>query len=1240
MSNDDVPLSYSADELLGVLERQVRGDGPASAWLRALVSHDPSLAASVAPGGDVNAVVGTESAEAGPTVTRALVADRASRRASTLGAAVAKVTDVAAALVEMTGEATTGERPPVEPPPAAEQTAPPAVVEPPQPETPTRRPPQQQVRAEPLERPTPTRATARREEAPSAAGSAAGRARTFRVFVSSTFEDFGVERDVLRREVWPPLRDLCARNGARFQPIDLRWGVSEEAAIDQQAMNICLGEIKRCQDVTPRPDFLVLLGNRYGWLPPPPQIPEGEFTKIAEWLGKSRDSVPRLDKERVPPADDLPPKALLERWYERDENALGPVNAPGAERRLRRRTGAYLDRDVWEGVEKRLVKSLAAAAEGLGLPEESRRRYVFSATAQEIAAGALDAESPDQAVCFIREIAELPEGPGAKPYVDVDGDQRDENAAVALENLKQALTNHLGERRVVMAERSVSWGSHGPEFTEDYLRDFAVRVRDVLARSIEEELEHPTVGPEEGALETGDALDQEVAAHQRFAAERRTFFTGRSAELARIQGYLDGLAPQPLAVYGEGGTGKSAVIAQALLQAEKRDGATVVARFIGATPGSSDGRSLLTSMCQELARVTQDTETPVPTDYADLVRDFHHRLEEAAVAGPVWVFVDSLDQLAAAVGSARSLTWVPQTLPPGVRMVLSTRPGDTLEPLRARAEQLELGGLPAVDGAELLTKWLDGARRTLQDSQRQAVLNAFERSEGNPLYLRLAFEEAVRWVSGDGEPPEELVPGLRGLIEGNLLERLASEDNHGEAVVAKALGYLAASRHGLAEDELTDLLSRDPELYRRFLLDAYHLPGDLVDSASSYAGLPAGQEPDVWLTFIREAARILEEEPWHLYQVLETDRGQTVEELAKRADLHARRVQAILSRMSSHRLAAADDQGRWTATVAASAAPDPASAWAAAYRAANGGDRWRFPELDPARTSGPEEGAAARAWLERLEEWRDELDTFLEAVVPARVPATAPEGQQDRAVRLVARPRPGPDLPVVFWSRLSFDLAPYLTERRTDEGDLLGFYHRELQDVAADVYARNENGQTLHGRLADYFQAEADPLGDRSWATDGQRGDVRGLSELPYHLTRAGRLDDVYETLTDFRFLEQKAAHVGVTTRTEAGEETKLYTGVFQLQDDYDTALAAMSGGEGDRAGGARLIVTAVDLGNGLVVRCPHCNTEHPFERECSVCKVTHLLADWKGKDLSCPNKKCGWPLRVNVFVVGRSPSG
>ena len=58
--------------------------------------------------------------------------------------------------------------------------------------------------------------------------------RTFRVFVSSTFSDLTEERNALQRDVFPQLREICRQNGCRFQAIDLRWGVREEAGLDQQ----------------------------------------------------------------------------------------------------------------------------------------------------------------------------------------------------------------------------------------------------------------------------------------------------------------------------------------------------------------------------------------------------------------------------------------------------------------------------------------------------------------------------------------------------------------------------------------------------------------------------------------------------------------------------------------------------------------------------------------------------------------------------------------------------------------------------------------------------------------------------------------------------------------------------------------------------------------------------------------------------------------------------------------------
>jgi hypothetical protein len=45
--------------------------------------------------------------------------------------------------------------------------------------------------------------------------------RTFRVFVSSTFEDFKAERDMLQRDVFPKLRKLCEEKNERASR--MRW---------------------------------------------------------------------------------------------------------------------------------------------------------------------------------------------------------------------------------------------------------------------------------------------------------------------------------------------------------------------------------------------------------------------------------------------------------------------------------------------------------------------------------------------------------------------------------------------------------------------------------------------------------------------------------------------------------------------------------------------------------------------------------------------------------------------------------------------------------------------------------------------------------------------------------------------------------------------------------------------------------------------------------------------------------
>src|SRR4030042_3642307 len=96
-------------------------------------------------------------------------------------------------------------------------------------------------------------------------GTEARRQRLIRVFVSSTFRDMHAEREELCKRVFPLLRKLCEQRGGTFVDVDLRWGVTDEQAAEGKVLPICLAETARC-----RPFFIVLLGQRYGWIPPTP----------------------------------------------------------------------------------------------------------------------------------------------------------------------------------------------------------------------------------------------------------------------------------------------------------------------------------------------------------------------------------------------------------------------------------------------------------------------------------------------------------------------------------------------------------------------------------------------------------------------------------------------------------------------------------------------------------------------------------------------------------------------------------------------------------------------------------------------------------------------------------------------------------------------------------------------------------------------------------------------------------
>src|SRR5215831_5548551 len=88
------------------------------------------------------------------------------------------------------------------------------------------------------------------------------------IFISSTFADMQAERDYLRTRIFPELEERLRARRHYLAWVDLRVGVATDAAADEPAreaevLKQCLAEVKRC-----RPFLIVLLGDRYGWVPP------------------------------------------------------------------------------------------------------------------------------------------------------------------------------------------------------------------------------------------------------------------------------------------------------------------------------------------------------------------------------------------------------------------------------------------------------------------------------------------------------------------------------------------------------------------------------------------------------------------------------------------------------------------------------------------------------------------------------------------------------------------------------------------------------------------------------------------------------------------------------------------------------------------------------------------------------------------------------------------------------------
>lgn len=637
----------------------------------------------------------------------------------------------------------------------------------------------------------------------------AGNKRIFRVFLSSTFNDFKLERQVFRNVVAPRLREVAGRSGADFQLVDLRWGISERDAKAHDTMRICQNEVLRSMEVSPRPNFVGLIGQRYGWRPLPPEIPEGLFRTLLDVL-------------------DEPQKTLLAEWYRRDANVLtrnfgkpGHIDARDIAFVLKDR--ATLPDADWPLVERRIGDAIATAYANSGCSDyRARVALTGSATEREILLGALGAaDGRSHVTGFIREIIDLPTDDVLFQDPHASGDARarlDEIVRRMADQLGGPLDDGVGplmRRRISLSDYS---GGGDGNATSAYLADFSHRMISRLTTIIEAECASDDEAVTARPVQTG---------RQKLSST----WVDRPETLGSIERYVRGEARRSLVLTGPGGAGKTTVMRRLRDQVLSwLPEANVVAHFIGLQAASGNEADLIRQLCLDILKRAPEEIGPVvlamlghfrKANIAPIGRDGFVSIiealerDEAAVllrvllsrpfSNPLVIIIDGVDQLCDQQ-PVSMLTWLPDLLGENLRLVLSVR-SEALSSLRG--DILPLPKMRRAQGEALLQQWLLAADRDLTEDQRSTLLDSFV-LEGNPLYLRLAFEQA-RWWSERQSPPEYWPQDVRSMID-LLINSL--RERHGAALVNRALALIAAARDGLSENEAQTILSRSPEVLR------------------------------------------------------------------------------------------------------------------------------------------------------------------------------------------------------------------------------------------------------------------------------------------------------------------------------------------------------------------------------------------------------------------------------------------
>ncbi|XP_041926854.1 NACHT and WD repeat domain-containing protein 2 isoform X2 [Alosa sapidissima] len=667
--------------------------------------------------------------------------------------------------------------------------------------------------------------------------------RAVRVFICANPDDTEAERNALKEHVYPKLRDFCRENyGVEFQVVDLYWGVDPEEWDSPDLQRLRMKLLEDCLKTSAGPCFVGLVGEKYGSIRVPGEVESAEFEMILDAAVEAGLDTRLLeewycrDENAVPPAYYLKPKAQMLKNYQnsvRDPDTSSYVCFPTCLPSGMESSSAAKSKNdkAWRGVSdeiKKIFRTAVLQLQEKGTMKSVQAKKFLCSPLEDELDFALGKQTPaflKKCVCYIRKIANFDRHaklPEMARYMDIitDADRvmRNQEAYERLLKVRDefiptvvAASNLRVYSSVTHCDMKLGYSQEvESHYVEGLCKQFYEDMVDIIQATVQQNFDAET-----------DPMYDELLQHLSLCKTFSSIYEYKSEALDLVQEYLypvKGSRMSPLVVYGGPCSGKTLLLAEVAKEAyswlQKEMGPetdpVVIVRFIGTTDFSTDLRTLLQSICEQIAINYRCLIHFLPQKIQEMRELLVNLLGESSFHRPLVIVLDALEQLSDA-DEARKLWWLPAHLPRTVRIVVSTLPNKhgILQKLRSLVHDefryVELIQRDRKACSQTLKQQLLSVKRKVTSGQQIYVNEALAKCT-LPMFVNLIYREVVNWRSHKDVDDTSLSATVHDSIERLFF---SVEDKLGSRFVFRALGYITMSKAGLTEMELEDILSLD-----------------------------------------------------------------------------------------------------------------------------------------------------------------------------------------------------------------------------------------------------------------------------------------------------------------------------------------------------------------------------------------------------------------------------------------------